>query len=278
MADHSRSAALPFRELRQRWQRVILPAAVLVALIVIWEILVRLDTSRTRIIPAPSEILEAMLRTRETLLTRHIPQTMLETLLGLGIALVLGVALAALLDFFPTLKQAVYPLLVISQTIPIVALAALLIIIFGFGIEPKVVVVVLFCFFPIAVSTIDGLTGTDPDLVALLRAMGATRSQIWRKVRLPAALPSLFSGLRIAATYSVTGAIVGEYITSQFGLGQYLRSALSSGRSDQAFVSIVITSLLSIGLVALVGIAERIALPWYLTEAREAQWSEPGIY
>jgi ABC-type nitrate/sulfonate/bicarbonate transport system permease component len=269
---------LPIWIMRERPQRVLLPAAVMIALTVIWEALVRLDTSRTRVIPAPSEVLEAMLRTQETLLTRHIPQTMLETLLGLGIALVLGVILAALLDFFPTLKQAVYPLLVISQTIPIVAVAALLIIIFGFGIEAKVVVVVLFCFFPIAVSTIDGLTGTDPDLVALLRAMGASRGQIWRKVRLPAALPSLFSGLRIAATYSVTGAIVGEYITSQFGLGQYLRSALSGGRSDQAFVSIVITSLLSIALVALVGAAERIALPWYLTEAREAHWSEPGIY
>ncbi len=276
MAGFRPSAVVPARKGRR--QRLLLPAAVLVALTMVWELLVRLDASTVTIIPAPSQVLDTMIRDRVTLLTRHIPQSMLETLIGLAIALVLGVALAALLDFSPGLKRAVYPLLVISQTIPIVALAALLIIMFGFGIEPKVIVVVLFCFFPISISTIDGLTATDPDLVALLRAMGASRLQIWRKVRFPAALPSLFSGLRIAATYSVTGAIVGEYITSQFGLGQYLRSALRGGRNDQAFASIVITSLLSILLVALVGVAERIALPWYLTEAREAQWTETGIY
>jgi ABC-type nitrate/sulfonate/bicarbonate transport system permease component len=269
---------LPLSFEKLRLQQLGIPVLVLAALTVIWEVLVRLNPAPFHVIPAPSEVLEAIVRTQDILFSRHIPQTMLETLIGLVIALILGVGLAALLDFSPTLKNAVYPLLVVSQTIPIVALAALLIIIFGFGIEPKVVVVVLFCFFPISISTIDGLTATDPDLVALLRAMGASRGQIWRKVRFPAALPSLFSGLRIAATYSVTGAIVGEYITSQFGLGQYLRSALSGGQGDQAFASIVITSLLSIVLVALVGIAERIALPWYLTQAREAQWTEPGIY
>jgi ABC-type nitrate/sulfonate/bicarbonate transport system permease component len=258
--------------------RTLLPIAVLLLTVVIWQVLASADTSRARVVPPPSEVLEALIRTRETLLTRHIPQTMAETLIGMAIALALGVLIAALLDFSPLLKRAVYPLLVISQTIPIVALAPVLILIFGFGIEPKVVVVVLFCFFPIAVATIDGLTATDPDLVALLRAMGASRQQIWRKVRMPSALPSLFSGLRIAATYSVTGAIFGEYVTSQYGLGQYLRSAFSSGNVAQAFVPIVLTALLSIGLVALVALVERLALPWFYTTAREAQWEEPGIY
>jgi len=263
-----------------RFDRALLPVITLIALIVLWEALVALDATPKgrRVIPAPSEVVDAMIRTQESLLTRHIPQTMTETLIGLAIALALGVGLAALLDFSPLLKRAVYPLLVISQTIPIVAIAPVLILIFGFGIEPKVVVVVLFCFFPIAVATIDGLTATDPDLVALLRAMGASRGQVWRKVRLPAALPSLFSGLRIAATYSVTGAIFGEYITSQYGLGQYLRSAFSTGRTDQAFVPIIITALLSIGLVAIVAVVERVMLPWFYTEARESHWQEPGIY
>ncbi len=260
--------------LQRRW----LPALVLMGLVVAWEVLAKADASTVRIIPAPTEVLDAMVRTRESLLTRHIPQTLTETLIGLGIALALGVGLAALLDLFGALKRALYPLLVVSQTIPIVAIAPVLILVFGFGIEPKIVVVVLFCFFPIVVATLDGLTSTDPDLVALLRAMGATRGQIWRKARFPAALPSLFSGLRIAATYSVTGAIIGEYITSQFGLGQYLRSAYSTGRVDQGFAAIVITAVLSIGLVATVSIIERMALPWYYSEAREAHWAEPGIY
>lgn len=259
-------------------RRALLPGAVLIALIVLWQVLASADQSRARIIPAPSEVLMAMLRTRETLLTRHIPQTMLETLIGLGIALFFGVALAALLDFFPLVRRALYPLLVVSQTIPIVAVAPVLILVFGFGIEPKVVVVVLFCFFPIAVATIDGLTATDPDLIALLRAMGASRLQIWRMVRLPSALPALFSGLRIAATYSVTGAIFGEYVTSQYGLGQYLRSAFSGGQTNQAFVPIVLTALLSIGLVAIVTLVERLMLPWFYSGQREANWNEPGIY
>src|SRR5258706_15251598 len=122
---------------RTRFQSLRLPVFVLIALTLVWEVLARADTSRARVIPAPSEVLEAMIRTRETLLTRHIPQTLLETLIGLAIAFALGVALAALLDFSLTLKRAVYPLLVISQTIPIVALAPVLILMFGFALSPK---------------------------------------------------------------------------------------------------------------------------------------------
>src|SRR4051812_38159864 len=172
----------------------LLPIAVLAVIVIVWEVVVRADPSVVHPIPAPSDVWQAFLRTRETLFTQHIPQTLLETVIGVVIAVVLGLVVAAALDFSPLLKQALYPLLVISQTIPVVALAAVLIIAFGFDIWPKVIVVVLFCFFPIAVATIDGLAATDPDLVALLRAMGASRGQIWRKVRFPAALPSFFSG------------------------------------------------------------------------------------
>jgi ABC-type nitrate/sulfonate/bicarbonate transport system permease component len=272
---------LKLRAFQHVVQRVVVPGIVLVVLLVVWEVLVRANTpdlSAFHVIPAPTEIWQALLRTRESLLNLHVPQTMLETLIGLALAVVLAVVLAALLDFSPSLKRAVYPLLVVSQTIPVIALAAVLIIAFGFGIWPKVIVVILFCFFPVAIATVDGLTATDPDLVALLKAMGATRWQIWRKVRFPATLPSFFSGVRIAATYSVTGATVGEFVASQYGLGTYLRSAINQSRNDQAFAAITITALLSIGLVVLVNVLERIALPWYFTEAREAQWNEPGIY
>src|SRR5215831_12085529 len=156
-------------------RRLVVTALVIVLVTLLWELLAQQDKSRVRVIPAPSDIWAALIRTRETLLTQHIPQTMTETLLGLAIAFILGVAIAALLDFSPALRRAIYPVLVISQTIPIIAIAPLLIFTFGFGIEPKVIVVVLFCFFPIAVATLDGLTATDPDLVALLRAMGASR-------------------------------------------------------------------------------------------------------
>jgi ABC-type nitrate/sulfonate/bicarbonate transport system permease component len=234
--------------------------------------------SRTRIIPAPSEVLDALVRTRVSLLTAHIPTTLAEALIGLSIAFALGVLLAALLDFSAPLKRAVYPLLVISQTIPIVAIAPVLILLFGFGAEPKVAVVVLFCFFPVTVAMIDGLMATDPDLVALLRAMAASRWQIWRKVRLPSSLPSMFSGLRIAAAYSIGGAVIGEFITAQYGLGQYLRSAYNTGQVDQGFAAIVITAALSVGLVVVIGLIERLSLPWYFSLSRQGQWDEPGIY
>lgn len=259
-------------------RRPLLPAIVLIALLLVWQGLAQLDTSRVKIIPAPSQVLEAALRTRDSLLNFHIPTTLQTTLLGMAISIALGLTLAALLDFSPLAKRALYPLLVISQTIPIIALAAVLILIFDFGIGPKVTVVVLFCFFPITVATVDALAAADPDLVALLRAMGASRAQIWRKIRWPGALPGFFSGLRIAATYSVTGAITGEYVTSQYGLGQYLRSAYASGRVDQAFAAIFIVAVLSITLVFVVSAIERVAMPWFFTQSRRTQWDEPGIY
>ncbi|MFN8421584.1 MAG: ABC transporter permease [Anaerolineae bacterium] len=260
--------------MRRSW----LPVAVFAVIVVVWEVLAQMDQSRVQVIPAPSDILAAMIRTRETLLTRHIPETLLVTLIGMGIAIVTGLIIAALLDFSPALRQAIYPLLVISQTIPLIALATVLLLVFDFDLRPKVAVVVLFCFFPITVSTLDGLAATDPDVVALLRAMGASRWQVWRMARLPAALPAFFSGLRIAATYSVTGAITGEYVASQYGLGQYLRQAYSSGRIDQAFAGIVIVAILSIALVLIVSLIERLALPWFFTQSRQASWNEPGIY
>ncbi len=235
-----------------------------------WEVLARADTARTRIIPPPSEVVTALIRSADPLLRLHIPTTLVEAGIGLLVALILGVTLAALLDFFPLLRRAVYPLLVVSQTIPIVAIAPVLILILGFGIWPKVAVVALFGFFPIAVAMVDGLTGTDPDLTALLRAMGATRQQIWRKVRLPSALPSLFSGVRIAAAYAIGGAIIGEYVTAQYGLGQYLRTAFNQARVDQGFGAAGIAAALSVGMVAVVNLIERLSLRWYY--ARQTHW------
>lgn len=259
-------------------KRLLPPLLALLASVVLWHVLTVNVPKRYRIVPTPADVVQAMIQSRETLLNQHIPVTVGETLIGMGIALVLGVTLAAALDFVPIIKRAFYPLLVLSQTIPIIAIAPALILMFGFGIVPKVVVVVLFCFFPITVAMVDGLSATDPDFVALLRAMGATRQQIWRKVRLPSSLPSLFSGLRIAATYSVSGAVVGEFIGAQAGLGQYLRIAYNQNRMEQVFGAILIIAVLSIGLVALVGGIERMALPWFYSQARKSGWDEPGIY
>jgi ABC-type nitrate/sulfonate/bicarbonate transport system permease component len=228
------------------------------------------------ILPAPSEILKATWQTLP-LLMPHVLQTVQEMALGLALALVAGVALAAALDLSPWLRRALYPLLVASQTIPILALAPLLIIWFGFGIMPKVFIVALFGFFPIAVNTADGLSAADPGLLSLLRAMGATRRQIWTKVRLPASLPYFFSGLRISATYSVVGAIIGEWVGASQGLGVYMLRSANAFRTAQVFSAIAISSLLSLTLFVAIFLIERMLLPWYHSTQRATQWEKSKI-
>lgn len=235
------------------------------------------DLSFEDIVPTPAAIYDAWRQHQTLLLEQHIPTTMWETLAGLSIAIVLGVGIAALMDFSRVLRWVLYPVLVVSQTIPIFALAILLILIFGFGSGPKITVVVLFCFFPVALNTFAGLQSADPELLSLLRAMGATSFQTWTKARLPAAMPSFFSGLRIAATYSVVGAIFGEYITAQHGLGVFLKRSYSTFRIDQAYVAIIVTAVLSLLLVLVVNIVERLALRWYYASRRDS-WRGPGIY
>jgi len=229
------------------------------------------------ILPSPLEVLIAGWRTR-TSLGSAVGNTLFETMLGLAIATLLGIVIAAAIDFSATLRRALYPLLVASQTVQILAIAPLLIIWFGFGLTPKVLVVVLICFFPLTINMADGLASSDPDLIALLRSMGATRRQTWQWVRLPSAMPSFFSGLRIAVTYSVVGATIAEWVGGSQGLGLYMLRSKNSLATDQVFVAILITSALSIGLFLLVYLIERAALPWYHSAQRAEQWEETGIY
>ena len=260
------------------WLREALPPALLIAFVLgMWQITAMESGLSAFILPSPVRVAQAAWRTR-ALLGSAIGTTMLETAIGLVVALVFGVALAAAMDLSQFLRRALYPLLVASQTVQILAIAPLLIIWFGFGLLPKVIIVILVCFFPMAVNTADGLASTDPDLIALLRAMGATRGQVWRMARLPAALPSFFSGLRVAVTYSVVGATIGEWVGGSAGLGLYMLRSKNALATDQVFVAIVITSLLSIGLFVLVYLVERAALPWYYSTERAQQWEETGIY
>jgi ABC-type nitrate/sulfonate/bicarbonate transport system permease component len=264
--------------LAPRWLRDVYPPALIVGLALLaWAGIAAASGLPPFILPSPGRVLAAGLATRD-LLGAAILATMVETALGLAISLALGVLLAAAMDLSSFLRRGLYPILVASQTVQILAIAPLLIIWFGFGLLPKVIVVVLACFFPLAVSTADGLASTDPDLIALLRASGATRGQIWRMARLPAALPSFFSGLRIAVTYSVVGATIGEWVGGSAGLGLYMLRSKNALATDQVFVAIVITSLLSIGLFVLVYVIERLSLPWYHSAQRHEQWDETGIY
>jgi ABC-type nitrate/sulfonate/bicarbonate transport system permease component len=261
-----------------RWLRSAFPPALTVALAFLaWDAVAAGSGLPPFILPSPGRVISAAVATRN-LLGGAIATTLVETALGLAISLALGVLLAAAMDLSAFVRRALYPILVASQTVQILAIAPLLIIWFGFGLLPKVIVVVLVCFFPLAVSTADGLASADPDLIALLRAMGATRGQTWWIVRLPAALPSFFSGLRIAVTYSIVGATIGEWVGGSAGLGLYMLRSKNALATDQVFVAILITSLLSIGLFVVVYLIERLSLPWYYSAQRREQWEEAGIY
>ncbi len=261
-----------------RWQREMIPPLLLIVLVIFsWQVLATRSGLSAFILPSPLQVAQAGWETR-SILGEAIGITLMETAIGLMIAIGLGVAIAAAMDLSSFLHRALYPVLVASQTVQILAIAPLLIIWFGFGLLPKVIIVVLICFFPLAVSTADGLASADPDLIALLRAMGANRVQIWRIVRLPAALPSFFSGLRVAVTYSVVGATIGEWVGGSAGLGLYMLRSKNALATDQVFVAIVITSVISIGLFAFIYLIERAVLPWYYSAQRAQHWEDEGIF
>jgi len=239
------------------------PAFVLVVtLLALWELYVGTGRISSQVLPAPTAIVRALIDNWGIIYDNTV-QTLLETVLGIAAATLLGLLLAVMLDISQWLRRAIYPLLVTSQTIPIIALAPLLLIWLGYDIRPKLIVVTLYCFFPIAVACADGLAGAEPELIKLLRSMRASRWQILWLVRLPGALPAFFSGLRIAATYSVTGAIVGEFVGAEKGLGIYMQREANSFATVQVFAAILVTAVLSLLLFGLVSVIERIALPWY---------------
>jgi ABC-type nitrate/sulfonate/bicarbonate transport system permease component len=274
----SSTPSVPAQARRSHLLRNLGPPVLLIGLAVLAWYLIAVESGLSSfVLPSPVQVIAAGWATRDAL-GSAIATTMLETTLGMGIALLLGVAIAAGMDLSPFLRRALYPILVASQTVQILAIAPLLIIWFGFGLTPKVLIVVLVCFFPLAVNTADGLASSDPDHIALLRSMGASRGEVWRMVRLPSALPSFFSGLRVAVTYSVVGATIGEWVGGSAGLGRYLLRSKNALQTDQVFVAMLITTLLSIGLFALVALIERAVLPWYYSAQRSEQWDEVGIY
>jgi len=254
-------------------KRLIPPALLIIALIITWQGIVMIFNIPKWLLPSPYDIVLALIGTA-AVITPHVQQTIIETGLGLLASLFLGVGFAVLVDLSGMLKKALYPLLVASQTIPILAIAPLLIIWFGYGIMPKIIVVALICFFPITVNMADGLRSADPDLILLLRSMGASRFQIFSKVRLPGSLPSFFSGLKVAITYSVIAAIIGEWVGASKGLGIFMIRSANSFFTDRVFAAILITSFLSIIMFLLVEMIERASLPWYYVSRRESTWKE----
>jgi ABC-type nitrate/sulfonate/bicarbonate transport system permease component len=238
-----------------------LPVLLIVTFITLWELLVHLLMLPPWLLPPPSHIAATFLDSLDTI-SSHVLVTLKVALIGLLFGLVVGLGLAFALDASPLLRHAIYPLVVASQTVPIVAITPLLVIGFGFGIMPKIIVVALVTFFPLVISTFDGLQVADRDILRLLKAMNASRWQQMRLARLPAALPSIFSGLKIAITYSIIGAVIAEWIGASAGLGVYIARSLRAFRTDQVFVAAAVTSLLTIVLFVAIVMLEHWLIPW----------------
>lgn len=261
-SEHSAAAFAWSRRLIRDY----LPAALLLALLVVgWELFVRIQDIRPYVLPGPLRVWDAFVDTRETL-PRHAWTTLQEALIGLAWGAGLGLVLAALIASFALVRRVLYPVLLVTQTIPMIVLAPILVIGFGFGMTPKVIVVALIGFFPVCVSTADALLNADRELLSLVRSMGANRLQQLRIVLIPAAIPAFFAGLKIAAAYAVGGAVVAEWVGSSSGLGNYINRSNSSFRTDQVFVAVAIIALLTMALFAAVHIAGRIAAPWTTVE------------
>jgi ABC-type nitrate/sulfonate/bicarbonate transport system permease component len=242
-----------------------LPIGLLVALVGGWEALARLGSVENYLLPAPSEVAQALVTDRGLLLP-DAWVTLQEVLLGFALALAAGLALAALLHLSPTLRRALYPIVVASQAIPVIVIAPILVIWFGFGITPKLIVIALICFFPVVVNTLDGLQSVDPSQVNMMRTLGAGRWDLFRRLELPTALPFIFSGAKIAVAVAVIGAVFAELVGSDAGLGHAIQVGTAQLLTARVFAAVVILAVMAIALFATVRIVERRALPWAARE------------
>ncbi|WP_433957651.1 ABC transporter permease [Cytobacillus horneckiae] len=241
------------------------PIVVLLLLLSLWEIIVRLADVPEWLLPSPTAILHEAI-TGWSNFSGHMFSTVQLAVLGFIIGTSIGLLTAMLLHVVPFLREAVYPLLILSQNIPIIVLAPLLVVWFGFGLLPKLIVITLVCFFPITIAALDGFKQTPQDLKTYMMMAGASSKQLFWKLELPYSLSSLFSGIKISATYSVMGAVISEWLGAQKGIGVYMTLASSSFRTDRVFVAIFAIMIISMLFFAIIRIAEKRFIRWRIKE------------
>jgi NitT/TauT family transport system permease protein len=248
--------------------RHVVPAATVAGAVVIWELASRVLRVPRFIMPAPSEIAAEAWEWRYRFIG-HSWVTLYETLGGFALSIVVGVPLATLIVYSPSIRRALYPLIVLLQAVPKIAVAPVLLLVIGYGEIPKMIVAFLVAFFPIVVDTATGLAATPPELLELSRSYRASAFKTFVKVRFPMALPFFFSGLKVAITLAVIGAVVGEFIGSDKGLGYVILSATSYWKTELAFASMILLSLIAIVLFGAVCLVERLVCPWLVPVAEE---------
>ncbi|MBM7586375.1 ABC-type nitrate/sulfonate/bicarbonate transport system permease component [Bacillus pakistanensis] len=237
------------------------PLVVIILLFIIWECSTRFGRIPAWLLPAPSEIVAEAIDVWPNFQI-HLLSTIKLTLIGFVIGCSFGLIIAISLHMIPIVRESIYPLIILSQNIPIIVLAPLLVVWFGFGLMPKIIVITLVCFFPIAVATMDGFRQTGQELKHYMQMAGASKWQIFTKLEWPHALPSIFSGLKISATYSVMGAVISEWLGAKSGVGVFMTLASSSFRTDRVFVAIFAIMVLSLSFFAFIIALEKWMIKW----------------
>ncbi|WP_249315622.1 ABC transporter permease [Bacillus sp. FJAT-49711] len=236
-------------------------ALALLSLLFIWEMVVKIVNIPGWLLPAPTAILKEMIIGFDRF-AEHLLSTIRLSIGGFIIGCSVGLLVAILLHLLPKVQEAVYPLLILSQNVPIIVLAPLLVIWFGFGMLPKIIVITLVCFFPVTIAALGGFRNTPPEMKHYLLMAGASKTQMFAKLEWPNSLPSLFSGLKISATYSVMGAVISEWLGAKKGIGVYMTLASSSFRTERVFVAIFIIMIFSLVFFGVISLCEKWLVKW----------------
>lgn len=239
--------------------------AALVIIIIVWQAASAGGLVPGYMLPSPLEVVKALI-SDFPLLMENAKVTLAEAFLGLFCGIVLGFVMAVIMDRFERLYQALYPLIVVTQTVPTVAIAPLLVLWFGYEMLPKVILIVIVTFFPVTVGLLNGFRSADPDMMNLLRSMGAGRFQIFRYIKLPGAMGQFFASLRISASYSVVGAVISEWLGGFNGLGVYMTRVKKAFAFDKMFAVIFLISVISLILMKLVELLQRRCMAWERTD------------
>lgn len=239
----------------------LLPLATVLAILLIWQYVTGTEIIPPFLLPSPIDVINAFTSDFQLLMSNSMV-TLTEMLIGLIVGIVFGFFMAVIMDRFSALYKAFYPLVVITQTIPTVAIAPLLVLWFGYEMLPKVILIVIIVFFPITVSLLEGFRSADKDTIKLMRSMGANRLQIFRHVKFPCALPQFFSSLKISVSYAVVGAVISEWLGGFNGLGVYMTRVRKAYAFDKMFAVIFLVSAISLILMWLVGILQKKCMPW----------------
>lgn len=249
------------------------PVIAVAVILIIWYICCDYEVVPAYMLPSPVDVFNAFVDNFGVMM-KQASVTLQEACYGLGIGIALAFIISSLMDRFDFLYKAIYPILVITQTIPTIAIAPLLVLWMGFGMAPKITLVVITTFFPISIGLLNGFKSVDEDAINLMRAMGAGRLQIFRYVKLPNATASFFSGLKISASYAVVGAVISEWLGGFEGLGVYMTRVKKAYAFDKMFAVIVFICAVSLILMGIVGLLQRLAMPWERPQKKSKKTKE----